>query len=196
MSQQCALVAKRANDILAWIRNGVTSRSREVIPPLYSALVAKKTSGIMACIRNSVAGIVPLCPNGTGEATPQVLCPVLALHFKEEIEMLKRVQQRATKFMKGLENFSCEEQLEEVGFFSLEKRRVREDLFTFYNSLKGGCSQVGTGLHFFVYSERTRGYGLELRQGSFKKKFSLLGWSGIGIQSQSLEVLKSCQDLG
>lgn len=64
---------------------------------------------------------------------------------------------------KGLE--SDEELLRELGLFGLGKTRLRGDLTTLYDSLKGSCVQVRVCRFFQTTGDRMRRNGLKLCQG-------------------------------
>jgi len=81
MSRPCVLTAQKPSHILGCIKSSASSRSREVILPIYSALVRPHME---SCI--------------------QLWSPQL----KKDRELLERVQRRATKIIRRLEHLSYE----------------------------------------------------------------------------------------
>jgi len=178
VSQQCALAAQKDNCTLGCIKRIVASRSREGILPLHSTLVRPH---LEYCV--------------------QLWDP----QHRKDMDVLERVQRRAMKMSRGLEYLCYEDRLRELGLFSLEKSRLRDDLLAASQYLMGAYRKDGEGLLTRVCSDRTRGNGRKLKEGrsrlAIRKKFFttrvVKHWSRLpreSVDAPSLEVFKARLD--
>jgi len=178
MTWQCALTTQKANHILGCIKRSMASRSREGILPLCSTLVRPH---LESCIQ------------------------LWSTQHRKDMELLERVQRRATKKIRGLGHLFCEEKLRELWVFSLENRRLLGDLIAAFWKPKGSFKKAVEGLFTRACSDRTRGNGFKLKEGRFRlyirKKFLTVRvvrpWPGLpseAVAARSLAVFKARLD--
>ncbi|PKU49449.1 hypothetical protein llap_314 [Limosa lapponica baueri] len=70
--------------------------------------------------------------------------------------------------IKGLGSLLYWGRLRELGLFSFERRRLREDIITMFQYLKGGYKEDGDSLFTRGHMEKTRGNGYKLLLGRFR----------------------------
>ena len=139
MSRQCLTASSKANRMLGYIRKSITSKSKEIILPLYRGLVRPHL-----------------------EYAVQFWSPFL----KKDIELLERVQHRATKMIHGFSGMDYGDRLGALNMYSLEDRRTRGDLIQVFKFIKQGDME---GLNLSTDS-RTRGHGLKLNKTHFRRE--------------------------
>ena len=99
VSDQCRIAPSQGNQVIGMIRRNITYKENSLIVPLYKAIVRPH---LEYCI--------------------QAWSP----HLRKDIDMLEKIQRRATKLIPELRDLkNYEERLKECGLTTLETRRLR-----------------------------------------------------------------------
>ena len=134
-SKQCSAAAAKANRVLGVIRRSFHSRSKDIIVKLYKSLVRPHL-----------------------EYAIQAWSPFL----QKDIDVLEKVQRRATKMVDGLKDLPYNERLKVLGLTTLKTRRVRGDLIEVFKIMHGYDDISKDRFFKLRNSERLRGNSLSL----------------------------------
>ena len=137
VANQCLEANNKANKMLGIINRNVVYKSKEVISKLYNSYVRP---------------VIEYCA--------QVWAPYL----KKDLDMLERVQRRATRMISGFEGKSYEERLKELGMFSVERRFLRGDMIQVYKIFTS-IDNIETNKFFIVeHGQVTRGHNKKIKK--------------------------------
>ncbi|XP_014675320.1 PREDICTED: uncharacterized protein LOC106815379 [Priapulus caudatus] len=82
-------------------------------------------------------------------------------YYKKDMDLLEKVQRRATKLVHSIRNLEYERRLEILGLYSLEQRRERGDLIETYKILTDK-ENINSNQFFTLATGTTRGNPLKL----------------------------------
>ncbi|XP_077985324.1 uncharacterized protein LOC144439968 [Glandiceps talaboti] len=84
------------------------------------------------------------------------------MYLKKDIELLEKVQRRATKLIPELRHLTYVERLEALSLTTLEQRRLRGDLIQVFRFLKGFDKIDQSVLFTYHPTSRTRRHSLKI----------------------------------
>ena len=135
VSEQCRIAVSKGNQVLGMIRRNISYKDKSLIVPLYKAIVRPH---LEYCI--------------------QAWSPYL----RKDIDMLEKIQRRATKLIPGLRDLRYEERLKECGLTTLETRRLRGDQIEVFKILNG-YENIDSNIVFEIKESKiTRGHNYTL----------------------------------
>ena len=109
VSEQCRIAASKGNQ-LGMIRRNITYKEKRLIILLYKAIVRPH---LEYCIH------------------------AWSPYLRKDIDMLEKIQRRATKLIPGLRDLTYEERLKECGLTTQETRRLRGDQIEVFKICNG-----------------------------------------------------------
>ena len=134
-NKQCIKAYNSANATLGMIRRSFVNRDRETIMQLYKSIVRPK---LEYCI--------------------QAWRPYL----QKDIDLIEKIQHRATKMIGALKNNTYEERLTILGLTTLETRRIRGDLIEVFKIFKGFEDISWMDFFELAKTSQLRGHRLKL----------------------------------
>ena len=90
-------------------------------------------------------------------------CQAWAPHYEKDLNLLERVQRRATRLIKGFKGLEYEERLKRLDLYSVRRRYVRGDLIEVYKMFQG-ISGLCVEDFFIPDQRKSRGHTKKIKK--------------------------------